>query len=354
MGLKILHTADWHLDSPFRGFTPEQRALLRQAQRRIPEMVTDLCLREDCDMLLLAGDVFDGTPSRDTVELVKRELERCGVPVLISPGNHDFCAPGSPWLEEGWPENVFIFTGNLESVTIAGLDCRIYGAAFQSMDCPGLLKDFCAEGSETYKIAVLHGDPAQKNSPYNPITAAQVRSSGLHYLALGHIHKAEAFRGGDTLCAWPGCPMGRGWDETGEKGVCIVTLGETVSVQAVSLDTLRFHELEIEVGDDAAAAVEAVLPGLAGQDFYRISLTGWGTVDMDALKAQFAAFPNLELRDKTEDPLNLWEDAGEDSLEGVYFRMLKSAMEEDPENARRIRLAAEISRRLLTGREVTL
>lgn len=354
MGLKILHTADWHLDSPFRSFTPAQRELLRNAQRAIPGKITDLCLREDCDMMLLAGDIFDGTPSGETVALVKRELARCGVPVLISPGNHDFCAPGSPWLEGSWPENVFIFTGSLESVTIEGLGCRVYGAGYRSMDCPALLTGFQAEGPEAYKIAVLHGDPTQKNAPYNPITAAQVRASGLTYLALGHIHKAGAFRGGETLCAWPGCPMGRGWDETGEKGVCIVTIGDTASIQAVSLDTLRFQELEAEVGEDPAASVEALLPGLAGQDFYRISLTGWGKVDIEALQARFRDYPNLELRDETEDPDKLWEGAGEDTLEGVYFRMLKNAMAEDPENGERIQLAAEISRQILNGKEVTL
>ena len=63
MGLKILHTADWHLDSPFGGFTEEQRQHLRQEQKKLPSKITDLCLREDCDMLLLAGDVFDGTPA---------------------------------------------------------------------------------------------------------------------------------------------------------------------------------------------------------------------------------------------------------------------------------------------------
>lgn len=354
MGLKILHTADWHLDSPFRGFTPQQRELLKQAQREIPGKITDLCIREDCDMLLLAGDIFDGVPGGETVELLQAELKRCGVPVLISPGNHDFCAPGSPWLEEAWPENVFVFTGKLESVTISGLDCRIYGAGFTSMDCPPLLEGFRAEGPEAYKIALLHGDPTQKNSPCNPITAAQVRSSGLNYLALGHIHKAGAFRSGQTLCAWPGCPMGRGWDETGEKGVCIVTLEEEASLQAVGLDTLRFHELETQMGQDPAASVEALLPGLAGQDFYRISLTGWGKLNLEALKARFQDYPNLELLDRTEDPDRLWEGAGEDTLEGVYFGLLKKAMEEDPENGSKFQLAAEISRQILDGREVAL
>lgn len=354
MGLKILHTADWHLDSPFGGFTEEQRSLLKQEQRTLPVKIADLCLREDCDMMLLAGDVFDGIPSKDTVSLVKKELERCGVPVLVSPGNHDYCAPGSPWLEETWPENVFIFTGNRESVTIAGLDCRIYGGSFQSMDCEAMLEDFQAEGEETYKIGVFHGDPAQKNSPYNPVTVAQVRSSGLQYLALGHIHKAGTFRAGGTLCAWPGCPMGRGWDEVGDKGVCIVTLGQTAQVQAVSLDTIQFQTMEVDTGIDALGALEAALPALGNNDFYRITLTGCAQVDVEDLAFALARFPNLELVDETEDPMDLWEDVGEDTLEGVYFRMLRSAMAEDPENADRILLSAEISRRLLDGKEVAL
>jgi len=354
MGLKILHSADWHLDSPFGGFTEQQRKFLKEEQRKLPGKIAELCRREDCDMMLLAGDLFDGEPSRQTLDTLKQELENSGVPVLIAPGNHDFCTLGSPWLEETWPENVFVFTGGLESVTIRGLDCRIYGAAFQSMDCPSLLEDFRAEGDEKYRIAVLHGDPLQRNSPYNPITNAQVRGSGLQYLALGHVHKAGAFRSGETMCAWPGCPMGRGWDETGDKGVCIVTIGDEVGLRAVSLQTPRFFDLETEIGDDAAASVEALLPAVAGRDFYRITLKGTGAMDLQALLARFRDFPNLILRDRTEQEVEVWQDADEDSLEGIYFGMLRKAMEEDPENAQRIRLAAEISRKLLLGREVSL
>jgi hypothetical protein len=68
MGLKLLHSADWHLDAPLSGFSPEQRQLLRRAQLTIPERIADLCRRECCDLVLLAGDLFDGTPSRETVE----------------------------------------------------------------------------------------------------------------------------------------------------------------------------------------------------------------------------------------------------------------------------------------------
>lgn len=354
MGLKILHSADWHLDSPFGGFSEKQRSLLKEEQRKLPGKIADLCIRENCDLMLLSGDLFDGIPCRDTVENVKKALKASGVPVLISPGNHDFCGPGSPWLEEEWPENVFVFTGRLEYVTISALNCRIYGAGYRSMDCEPLLTGFHAEGNETYKIAVLHGDAMQVNSPYNPITVAQVRASGLDYLALGHIHKAGAFHAGATLCAWPGCPMGRGWDETGEKGVCIVTLGETPDIQPVSLDAVHFYELEVDAGHDAVQALENVLPGTGTDDFYRIALTGYGEVDIPGLQKQFSMFPNLELRDRMEPPMDLWEDIGEDTLEGIYFQMLHKAMNDDPENADTICLAAEISRKILAGKEVTL
>lgn len=354
MGLKILHSADWHLDSPFAGFTEQQRQFLKEAQRQIPGKVAQLCRREDCDLVLLAGDLFDGEASQETIDLLKRELANCGVPVLIAPGNHDFCSDGSFWKEESWPENVFVFTGGLESVTIQGLNCRIYGAAFQSMDCPSLLEGFQAQGDEQYCLAVLHGDPLQRNSPYNPITNAQVRNSTLDYLALGHVHKAGTFRSGETLCAWPGCPMGRGWDETGEKGVCIVTIAEEAKVQAIGLHLPRFYDLEAEICSDPAAAVEALLPAVPGSDFYRITLTGTGTVDLEQLRREFAEFPNLELRDQTEPPVEVWADTDQDSLEGIYFGMLRKAMEDSPEDAGQIQLAAEISRKILSGREVKL
>ena len=76
MGLKILHSADWHLDSPFAGFSDDQRKVLKAQQRRIPGLVADLCRREDCDMVLLAGDLLDGQASRETLEDMKKELRR--------------------------------------------------------------------------------------------------------------------------------------------------------------------------------------------------------------------------------------------------------------------------------------
>lgn len=351
--IKILHSADWHLDSPLSARDDG----LREALLEIPEKIAEVVRQEGCDLVLLSGDLFDGIPSRETVEAVHRALAEMGAPVFISPGNHDYIRPDSPWLCHIWPENVHIFTQNtMTGVSLPALDCRIYGGAFVGMDCPSLLEGFRAEGTERWKIAVLHGDPQIRNSPYCPITQDQILSSGLDYLALGHIHKTGQTSAGGTLCAWPGCPMGRGYDETGEKGVYIVTVGEAVEAVFRPLDTPRFYDLTAEAGEDPAAALNSLLPSAGSGDYYRITLTGeCAGVDIPALQEAFSRFPRLVLRDRTVPPVDLWANAGADTLEGVYFRLLREALDQaGEEDARRIRLAAKLSRKLLDGQEVAL
>ena len=352
MGLKILHSADWHLDSPFAGFTPEQQNYLKREQKKIPGKIADLCRREECDLVLLSGDIFDSPACRESVPLVREALASCGVPVFIAPGNHDYLTTGSPWLEENWPENVFIFPAGLSSVALPQLNCRVYGAGYRSMDCPGLLEGFSVRGEELYHLAVLHGDPKRLNSPYCPITTAQVRDSGLHYLALGHIHKGDCFRASGTLCAWPGAPMGRGYDETGEKGVYILELEEQAEIRFIPLDTPRFYEPEV---DTDTQSPEDVLPVTDNGSFYRVTLTGSGVEPLDQLKERFNGLPNLEWIDRREAKADPWERIGEDTLEGNYFRLLREKMDQaEGEMAEQIALAAELSLKILMGREVAL
>ena len=353
--IKILHSADWHLDAPLLLRRPEQTRQLKDALAGIPGKIVSLCKQERCDLMLLAGDLFDGVHATGTLQALKAALEDAAVPVFITPGNHDYVGADSPWAQEVWPDNVHIFKKPvLESVVLPELDCIVYGAGFIAMDADALLTDFTADAPQKYKLGILHGDPTQANSPYCPISRQQVQNSGLDYLALGHIHKGDSFRSGKTLCAWPGCPMGRGYDEDGEKGVLIVTLDETADARFVPLDTPRFYDLEIPAGDDPAKALDRVLPAAGNPDFYRITFTGpCAPFDPDALLRP--EFPNLLLRNRTVPPLDVWASAGQDTFEGRYFQLLQERLENaDEETKRKIYLAAEISRKLLDGQEVVL
>lgn len=355
--IKILHSADWHLDAPMSGHTKEQADFLRRELKKIPEKIVKLARAEGCGLILLSGDLFDGDPSADTVRTVQTMLSEAGMPVFISPGNHDFLSPNSPYQQEGWSENVHIFRNSkIEDISLPELDLRIYGAGYHAMDCPALLKGFQTTGTEAWQIGVLHGEAEASGSAYCPISREQLRTSGLHYLALGHIHKGSSLRAGNTLCAWPGCPMGRGYDELGAKGVILVTLAEEVSASFLPLDTPRFYDEDIEVGDDPKEALTAILPALHTDDFYRITLIGYSTgVNLNALYQAFPQVPNLTLRDETRPELDLWSSVGEDTLEGVYFGLLQQAAQSDSEALRaKATLAARISRQILDGQEVKL
>ena len=346
--MRILHSADIHLDAPFAGRTADEAAFLRRELLAVPGKLADICVSRQCDMVLLAGDLFDGAYSRESYRALYTALERMAVPVFVTPGNHDHCGMERPWEREVWPENVHIFKKErLESVSVPGLDCRVYGAGYQSMDCPGLLENFATEGEEKYHVAILHADPTQAVTPYCPVTKEQVRQSGLRYLALGHVHKTGSFQAGETLCAWPGCPMGRGYDETGEKGALIVEVDDAVTAEFVALDTTRFYDLQAE-----QSGWKSLLPPAGSEDFYRITLTGYSTGEQETAPS---GFPHLELRDETVPEMDLWGSAGEDTLEGIYFGMLREAMEGKDESSQRcIRLAAQISRQILDGQEVKL
>jgi DNA repair exonuclease SbcCD nuclease subunit len=348
--MKILHSADLHLDTPFTGRSREQAQFLKEQLLNVPEKLAKLCRQEQCDLLLLAGDVFDGPWSKKSFITLRNALEECNVPVFISPGNHDYVNLQSPFTTELWPSNVHIFSQpKMESVLLEDLDCRIYGAGYRTMDCGSLLSGFCAEKDARYRIGILHGDPTQSDSPCCPVTASQIANSNLDYLALGHIHKSGQLRHGKTLCAWPGCPMGRGFDETGSKGVLLVELGQKSQAHFHALNTPRFF-------DEKTSDPAQLLPAVGTQDFYRITLVGHIlSPSLEELQAQYRNFPHLEFRDLRRAPVELWSTADKDSLEGAYFRILKDALEHsDSETAQIIELAAQLSRQILDGQEVVL
>ena len=135
---------------------------------------------------------------------------------------------------------------------------------------------------------------------------------------------------GGTVCAWPGCIEGRGFDELGEKGFYRGTLDESgrVSLTFVPFARRRYEILEVDVtGKDPRAAVEAALGADTARDLYRIVLTGEtgeGGAGAAALEEALAdRFYALEVRDRTRMAEDLWARAEEDSLRGLFLRQLR-------------------------------
>ena len=349
--IKFLHGADLHLDSPFRSLPPEQAALRRREQLGLLRDLGDLANDAACDLVLLSGDLLDSEAARpDTAEALRRALAACRAPVFIAPGNHDYFAPGSPYAAAGWPDNVHIFTRETpESVTLQDLGVRVWGAAFTGPEAPAP-GPFQTPDDGLLDVMVLHGDTG--NGPYRPLTTEWIAGTNLDYLALGHIHSASGLlRAGKTAYAFPGCPMGRGFDETGPKGVYMGTLSEEgCRLDFHPLPGRRYEILTVEAGDDPRAAILAALPEGSEENIYRIRLTGPSDpVDPAALEEALREHTfAVTLRDETTPRRDLWAEAGEDSLKGLFLAALAARRTEDPA---RCDLAARLGVAALEGWE---
>lgn len=330
--LRILHSADLHLDSPFEGLSAGKAAIRRGEQRELLAALAALARRERADIVLLSGDLLDSDNTYyETGEELSRCLRQIPAPVFIAPGNHDYYSARSPYARLKLPENVHIFTQNaIEAVELPQLEARVYGAAFTEKRSGALLRGFQAPRREgIWNLMCIHGEVGGRDSAYNPISLQELADSGLDYVALGHIHKASGLQKvGDTWYSWPGCPEGRGFDETGDKTVSLIELSETgCRMETFSIAGRRYQVLRVDVtGSDPLLAIHTQLPDETVSDIYRIILTGEieQSPDMNRLYSALAElFFELQLRDETRLRRSVWERAGDDTLRGLFLMKLK-------------------------------
>jgi DNA repair exonuclease SbcCD nuclease subunit len=217
-------------------------------------------------------------------------------------------------------------------VDLPDWNLTIHGAAFTGVEqATGFLTGFTAPADGRIHFGLLHGELDPAEARYDPIRREEIAASGLNYLALGHIHKrGSPLTFGKTLCAWPGCPEGRGFDELGEKGFYegVLDAAGAVSLTFVPFAGRRYEILEIDVtGKEPRAAIEAALPEDTARHLYRILLTGEtgeGGVNAAALRETLAdRFYALEVRDHTRVAEDIWSRAEEDSLRGLFLRDLQ-------------------------------
>ncbi len=94
--IKILHTADLHLDSPLKSLALKDERLREQVQtatRTTLERLVQYGIDEGISALLITGDLFDGKErSAKTAAFLISEMDRLGesgISVFYIKGNHD-------------------------------------------------------------------------------------------------------------------------------------------------------------------------------------------------------------------------------------------------------------------------
>ena len=335
--MKLLHAADFHLDSPFRRLGTRQAAQRRRELRELPARLAALARDEQVDLVLLPGDLFNSERVYpETIQALTEALADIPAPVFISPGNHDCYHPASPYDMALWPENVHIFTSaSVTGVSLPSLNCVVHGCAFTAgrrEDDP--LSGFSAPRDGRIHLLCLHGEVSQQGGVYAPIAPHSLAGAGVQYAALGHIHtRTELQWAGPVAWAYPGCPEGRGFDECGEKGALIVSL-DCGQVQA------RFRPLchrRYSIRRTELSRFPQALELCPPEDLVRWILTGESAVPPDLAALSRLASAHCfyaEVLDETTLPQNLWARQEENSLTGLFLREMRRRLEEAGESER--------------------
>ncbi|RIV35554.1 exonuclease SbcCD subunit D [Micromonospora radicis] len=273
--MKILHTSDWHVGKVLKG---QSRA---EEHKQVLAEVIDIARQERPDLVVIAGDLYDtAAPTAEATRLVTRALtalRRTGADVVAVGGNHDNGAALDalrPWADaagitlrgavrEDPAEHV------IDGVTAGGERWRLAALPFLSqryaIRAVEMYELTAAESTQTYadhlgRILARLTDGFAEPDRVHLVTAhltvvgaatgggerdahtimgyavpATVFPGTAHYVALGHLHRAQRVQGPCPI-RYSGAPLA-------------VDFGEQENVPSVTV---------VEVGARTAAQVREV------------------------------------------------------------------------------------------------
>ncbi len=368
--IKVFHCGDIHLDSPFSLLSPRQSEKRRIELRAAFTSALMFAREMKMDIFIISGDLFDCEyVTRDTREMLLREFKKASdMRIFITPGNHDPLIPGSPYETMEFPENVHIFKGERECVSIPELNTDIYGFGFTSKNyLSSPVAGWQIKNKDRINILVCHGDMTSNSSVTGPISKKDIADSGFDYIALGHIHKPT-----DLLCengvyySYPGCIEGRGFDELGYKGAMygVMEKGD-VKMQFKRFSKCRYEIAEVDISDatDKSHALDIIRNSIRQYNedtALRLFLTG--EVDnVFVIQAseigKGAEYPYfIEIIDETHIKPDLTALEQTNTLKGIFCRRVSDMLSQtdpDSEEYRVLSLALKYGLSALEDRSVT-
>jgi DNA repair exonuclease SbcCD nuclease subunit len=338
---RFVHAADLHLDSPFVGLKNFQEKLARNlisATFTAFQRVVDLCLEQEAEFLLLAGDLFDG-PGRSLRAQLRlgRELERlagAGIETFIAHGNHDHL--GGKGVTLNWPPGVHVFpAGPAEMVEVrrrGGTLARIYGLSHRGPEEPdNLARQFPPSPRGPFSVGLLHAnlDRNPEHENYAPCSLADLAAPAYDYWALGHIHRPEIRREAQPGVVYAGNPQGRHAREAGPRGCYLVEVdGHLARPRFQPMAVIGWEEAAVDLAsletvDQVLATLEKIL------EEHRPAPPREGVILRLSLKGRSLVHRELQFPGVLEEILEQLRDWGQNREPWVWVERLEGTTASD-------------------------
>ncbi len=339
--MRIIHCADLHLDSKIDWLPSEKAKIRREEIIRSFERLCDYATKNNVDVVLIAGDMFD--TSRVTIKTrnrVLRSIEMASnVDFLYLSGNHD----DDNFISscDFLPSNLKLFSEEWTSYSYN--DVVITGAKLNSINALSIY-DKLSLDKYKFNIVTLHGQIIGYKNSENAevISIPRLKDKNIDYLALGHIHSSILgeidLRG---KYAYSGCLDGRGFDETGDKGFILINIeGKKAQYEFVSFSSRNLYEVEyfIDSKDNFLEFRDEIIEDLTKKYHFnsliKIVIKGRHTLDFDMdIEGLLSRFNELfffvKIYDKTELAYNIDDYKDNKSLLGEFVRAVhESDMDE--------------------------
>ena len=257
--IRFIHAADIHLDSPLKGLEQYEGAPvddIRGATRRALENLVQLAIDREVDLVLIAGDLYDGDWKDHNTGLFfvgqMHRLRNAQIPVVLIAGNHDAANKMTRSLR--LPDNVELLGHTRPSSAklqrLADLGIAVHGQSFgKAAEFENLVPGYPTAMPGMFNIGVLHTSltGAEGHEPYAPCTLDELRHKSYSYWALGHVHSRSVLCE-DPPIVFPGNIQGRHIREPGAKGCYIVEADDQgrCDLEFHPLDVLRWQTCEID------------------------------------------------------------------------------------------------------------
>lgn len=232
---------------------------LRGATFDTYENIINLCINEQVDALLIAGDIYDGADRSLRAQLrffdgLKR-LDNAGIRSFICHGNHD---PLDGWeVRLNLPLGCVRFEKEVTGEPLFPEEpdrATVYGISYPHKDVyENLSPLFCNLPRSRFNIGLLHcnvgGDP--NHDSYAPCSLFDLQDTSIDYWALGHVHTREVLREEGPSVVYPGNPQGRHPNELGSRGVYLVNIDEQgkANLEFHPIDVIRWERRSLDITD---------------------------------------------------------------------------------------------------------
>ncbi|MBU3194178.1 metallophosphoesterase family protein [Clostridium algidicarnis] len=375
--IKILHCSDLHFDTPFSELDKDFAEKRREDLRETFGNIVNLAKKEEVDVLLICGDLFDNQRvMRTTLDYIRRKLEEIPeISVFIAPGNHDPYNEKTFYTMIDWPLNVHIFKSDMEAVYIEDKNITVYGQGFSEYyERESFLKEFSSKfkiNEKHINIMALHGDISDrgKTNEYNPITPYEIGESNMDYIALGHRHSFSGIKKEkNTRYSYCGNPEGRAFDEKGEKGVVLGSISkDNVDLNFIPICKRKYEEVSLNIEnaltyeDISNNIISSIPKDSRHKDIYKVILLGEVkedfSINLEVLKEKLSKhFYYMKLKDSTEIKLDYNIISKEFTLKGLYTKKMleKIKKAEKDEDKRLLKEALKSGIQCLSNKELIL